>query len=222
MSGGTRSHVVSWVAVILPAPRPDSWTGEQRKPQPATSCASALSLQPAAVACLRNDSGDHHSHILLFLALIFIRRDLNHRTSRQTRGALRANTRDVDVSKQGGGARTTTASRRKAPALVVERTGILASPARYLGAVNTKVRKGRIVQPGGHAALFSDRGTTQFRWATLYRTDVEVRDDVVVLDLVSRDIAPTIDKGSTVQMRYKGQVESPSTTTTWERRPLTT
>ena len=41
----------------------------------------------------------------------------------------------------------------------------------------------------------------------MYLTDVEVRDDVVVLDLVSRDVVPTLDKGSTVQMRYKGQVE---------------
>ena len=74
--------------------------------------------------------------------------------------------------------------------------------------MNTKVREGRIVQPGGAAAFFSDRGTTQFRVGeVVYLTDVEVRDEVVVLELVSRDIVQTLDKGSTVQMRYKGQVE---------------
>lgn len=92
--------------------------------------------------------------------------------------------------------------------LVVKRHGILASPARRIGAVNTKVRNGQIVQPGGVSALFSDRGTRQFEVGdVVYLTEIEVRNRVIVLDILSREIRPTLEKGSTVQMRYKGQLE---------------
>jgi hypothetical protein len=97
---------------------------------------------------------------------------------------------------------------REGTAFVVKRPGLLASPARHLGAVNTQVRDGRVVQPGGIAALFSDRATRQFEVGDIvYLTDVEVRDNVVVLELLTRQIVPIIEKGTTSQMRYKGQVE---------------
>ncbi|HET9371214.1 MAG TPA: hypothetical protein VFO19_13230 [Vicinamibacterales bacterium] len=74
--------------------------------------------------------------------------------------------------------------------------------------MNTKIVDGRVEQPGGVAAFFSDRGTTQFRVGeVVYLTDVEVRDRAIVLDLVSRDIRPIIERRETSQMRYKGQVE---------------
>ena len=92
--------------------------------------------------------------------------------------------------------------------LVVSRTGILASPAGYLGAANTRIRDGQVIQPGGVAAFFADRSTRQFKVGeVVYLTDVEVRDDLVVLEIVSRDIVATIDKGTTMQTRFKGEVE---------------
>ena len=97
---------------------------------------------------------------------------------------------------------------KEGTALLVRRTGILASPARHLGAVNTKVRHGRIEQPGGVSAWFSERTTTQLQAGdVVYLTDVEVRDRTIVLEVVTRDFAPTIERGSTTQTRYKGQVE---------------
>jgi hypothetical protein len=92
--------------------------------------------------------------------------------------------------------------------LVVSRTGILASPAGYLGAANTRIRDGQVIQPGGAAAFFADRSTRQFKIGeVVYLTDVEVRDDLVVLEIVSRDIVATIEKGTTMQTRFKGEVE---------------
>ena len=97
---------------------------------------------------------------------------------------------------------------REGTALVVTRTGILASPAGYLGAANTRIRDGNVIQPGGTASFFADRSTRQFKKGeVVYLTDVQVRDDLVVLEIVSRDIVATIDRGSTMQTRFKGQVE---------------
>jgi hypothetical protein len=97
---------------------------------------------------------------------------------------------------------------REGTALVVTRTGILASPAGYLGAANTRIRDGKVIQPGGTASFFADRSTRQFKMGdVVYLTDVQVRDDLVVLEIVSRDIVATIDRGSTMQTRFKGQVE---------------
>lgn len=92
--------------------------------------------------------------------------------------------------------------------LIVKRPGILASPARYLGAANTRVRGGRIEQPGGLAALFAERNTTELRVGeAVYLTDIEVRDDKIIVELITRDLQGIIERGSTVQMRYKGQLE---------------
>jgi len=97
---------------------------------------------------------------------------------------------------------------REGTALVVTRTGILASPAGYIGAANTRIRDGNVIQPGGPASFFADRSTRQFKKGeVVYLTDVQVRDDLVVLEIVSRDIVATIDRGSTMQTRFKGQVE---------------
>ena len=58
------------------------------------------------------------------------------------------------------------------------------------------------------AAPARSRRLTQCeRKEVVYLTDVEVRDRVIVLDLVSRDIRPIIERHETSQMRYKGQVE---------------
>ena len=92
--------------------------------------------------------------------------------------------------------------------LVVSRTGILASPAGYLGSANTRIRDGQVIQPGGVSAFFAERSTRQFKVGeVVYLTDVDVRDDLVVLEIVSRDIVATIDRGTTMQTRYKGQLE---------------
>jgi hypothetical protein len=91
---------------------------------------------------------------------------------------------------------------------VVTRTGILGSPARHLGAVNTKIRQGAVTQPGGVAALFSERNTTQFKVGDIvYVTDVEVRDRTLVVEILGEELIPTIERGTTVQTRYKGQLE---------------
>ena len=92
--------------------------------------------------------------------------------------------------------------------LVVKRTGILGSPARHFGAVNTKVRGGRLIQPGGFSALFAERSTTQFREGdVVYLTDVDVRNDSVVVEVVSREMVPAVSRRETIYTRYKGQVE---------------
>lgn len=97
---------------------------------------------------------------------------------------------------------------REGTALVVKKTGILANPARYLGSVNTKIRDGAVIQPGGVSALFSSRDIAQFRVGdVVYLKEVEVRDDVVVLEILSREIVPIIERRSTAQMRYKGELE---------------
>lgn len=93
-------------------------------------------------------------------------------------------------------------------ALVVKKTGILANPARYLGSVNTKIRDGAVIQPGGVSALFSSRDIAQFKVGdVVYLKEVEVREDVVVLEILSREIVPIIERRSTAQMRYKGELE---------------
>jgi hypothetical protein len=92
--------------------------------------------------------------------------------------------------------------------LVVSRSGILASPAGYLGAANTRIRDGEVIQPGGAAAFFAERSPRQFKVGeVVYLTDVDVRDDLVILEIVSRDIVATIDRGTTMQTRFKGQIE---------------
>jgi hypothetical protein len=91
---------------------------------------------------------------------------------------------------------------------VLKRGGILGSPARHFGAVNTKVRGDRVIQPGGFSAFFAERSTMQFSEGdVVYVTDVEVRNDSVVVEVVSRDMVPTVNRRETVYTRYKGQVE---------------
>jgi hypothetical protein len=93
-------------------------------------------------------------------------------------------------------------------ALVVKKTGILANPARYLGSVNTKIRNGAVIQPGGVSALFSSRDIAQFKVGdVVYLKEVQVRDDVIVLEILSREIVPILERRSTAQMRYKGELE---------------
>jgi hypothetical protein len=97
---------------------------------------------------------------------------------------------------------------REGTPLVVARTGILASPAGYLGAANTRIRDGQVIPPAGVASFFADRSTRQFKMGeVVYLIDVQVRDGLVVLEIVSRDIAATIDRGTAMQTRFKGQVE---------------
>jgi len=93
-------------------------------------------------------------------------------------------------------------------ALVVKRSGILASPARYMGAATTKVRDGQIIQPGGASAFFSQSETKQFQtYEPVYLVDVSVKDDAVVLEVIGQAIEPLYDKGRTIQTRYKGEIE---------------
>ena len=151
-----------------------------------------IELAAPAVACLRNDLGGTHALTRPALAgTRLIRRASIAAQPANWKKALERTLETSTYSKSDVAALDGNRLTAEGTALVVKRPGILASPARYLGAVNTKVREGRIVQPGGAAALFSDRGTTQFKVGdVVYLTDVEVRDDVVVLELVSRDVVP--------------------------------
>ena len=61
---------------------------------------------------------------------------------------------------------------------------------------------------GGAGAFFTQSDTKQFySWQPVYLVDVEVKDDAVVLEVISTAIEPLFDRGRTVQTRYKGQIE---------------